>query len=151
MHDFGSELAVAAPQIINNKTGELQLALRKNGTSAFLFGINYCRYLPREMRKNVRFEVKLNENESFIFPKTDIQIPDSSVFIWPVNLSLEAFTLKYATAQPLCKVKDGTVFYANGDIPAEFCFDTKGIATVEWEGRKIKPEGNAAIANSHCR
>lgn len=147
LHDFGSELAVAAPQIINNKPGELQLALRKNENSAFLFGINYCRYLPREMRKNVRFEVKLNENESFIFPEKDIQIPDSSVFIWPVNLSLDAFTLKYATAQALCKVKGGTVFYANGDIPTEFCFDAKGITTVEYDGRRIKPEGNQYVVN----
>jgi hypothetical protein len=121
--------------------------LRKNENSAFLFGINYCRYLPRETRKNVRFEVKISENESFIFPEKDIQIPDSSVFIWPVNLSLDAFTLKYATAQALCKVKDGTVFYANGNIPAEFCFDAKGIAAVESEGRKIKLEGNRYLVN----
>jgi beta-galactosidase len=51
----------------------------------------------------------------------------NSRFFWPLNLDLGGVKLVYASAQPICQVKDGntryTVFKETAAIPAEFVFD----------------------------
>jgi len=136
--DFGAELAPATPILVPRKANEMQLAVRSFGNSGFLFGINYCRYIPRDTRKNVRFELKL-PGETLTFPQTGVTIADSSIFIWPFNLKINTINLKYATAQPLCKLKDMLVFFSNTSVRPEFCFDSENISSVIFAGKNIVP------------
>ncbi len=140
LNDFGAELAPATPVMAVKRPNEIQLAVRKNGNSGFVFGINYCRYIPRNVRKNAQFKVKL-PNETLTFPQKGINIPDSTVFIWPFNLQLGDIMLNYATAQPLCKLEDAIVFFANGTIKPEFCLDNQNIADISI-GQKSIPAKN---------
>jgi len=136
LSEFGEELAPASPVLAPKKANDMQLAVRVNGNSGFLFGINYCRYLPREARKNVQFEVQL-PGETLLFPSKGVTIPDSAVFIWPFNLKLGGVQLRYATAQPLCKLDDIFVFFANNTVRTEFCFDAQNLSSVSFQGKSV--------------
>ncbi|MET0391682.1 MAG: beta-galactosidase [Chitinophagaceae bacterium] len=134
LNEFGRELAPMEPFFTTNKDG-FQYAVRSDGNSAFVFGINYCRFAAKPLRKGVQFKVKL-KNEELLFPSRPIDIADSSIFIWPVNMDLDGVTLKYATAQPLCQTRDGqgervTVFFTSGKAAPEFCLDASAITRVE--------------------
>ncbi|MBV5283047.1 MAG: beta-galactosidase [Paludibacter sp.] len=144
LSDFGQELAPATPVIATKRPNDIQLAVRRNGNSGFLFGINYCRYIPREPRKNVQFEVKL-PTETLIFPKKGINIPDSTVFIWPFNLQLDNIQLNYATAQPLCKLDDAYVFHANGGVKPEFCVDALNVTDITIDKKSISVKNGKFI------
>jgi len=144
LRDFGQELAPATPVISTKRTNDLQLAVRHNGNSGFIFGINYCRYIPRDVRKNVQFEVKLPA-ETLNFPQKGIEIADSTVFIWPLNLKIGHLQLSYATAQPLCKLNNTLVFFANGSILPEFCFDAQNIAEISVGKRNIAAKNEKYI------
>lgn len=137
LHDFGSQLALTEPVILPQKGDGLHLSARSNGNSGFLFGINYCRYVPRPLQKKVSFELKL-QNQLLQFPKSGIDIPDSTSFIWPFNLSLGNITLRYATAQVLCKLENAYVFYANDGVVPEFSFDSTNIAEISLDKERIK-------------
>jgi hypothetical protein len=136
LRDFGKEMAPAVPVIPPKRANDLQVAVRVNGHAGFLFGINYCRYLPRAERKNVQFEIKLPDG-ALTFPQQEITIPDSTVFIWPFNLKLGGVTLRYATAQPLCKLGNTFVFFAQATIKPEFCLEAAGISTVSMNGKNL--------------
>lgn len=123
LRDFGPLLAPMDPVFGPVREGRIQYAARTDGTSGFLFGLNYCRHgrLPAE---TARFDVRL-AGETIHWPAVDI--PDSSIFIWPFNLSLGEVRLRYATAQPLGRLGDSTwVFVETRGVPAEFCLDTAG-------------------------
>lgn len=136
LNEFGEELAPATPILSPKRENDMQVAVRANGNSGFLFGINYCRYIPRAERKNVQFEVKLPDG-TLQFPEKGINIPDSTVFVWPFNLKLGGVQLRYATAQPLCKLGDTFVFFANAAIRPELSFDAQGISFVSFNGKNI--------------
>lgn len=132
LNEFGERLAVMSP-VFPDKTNGLQYAVRANENSAFLFGINYCRNQKTQARNNIQFRVKLKDGE-VTFPAKPISLTDSSMFIWPVNFKINDLVLKYATAQPLCKIpgKDLTnwIFAQDAAAAPEFCFSDKGIKSI---------------------
>ena len=147
LNEFGSDLAtmstVFSPS--NDKTKDLQTALRTNGKSAFLFGLNYLRGYQKPTQKKVQFSVKMNK-ETIVFPSKSIDIPDSSIFIWPVNMKLEDVTLKYATVQPLAKY-DGAhstdwYFFKTGQVDPEICINADQIVSVEFKISHVKKRDN---------
>lgn len=130
LNEFGEQLAPMEPSFGPKANNELQYAVRAKDNSAFLFGINYCRNNVTAEKKNVQFEVKLKD-ETVRFPSKPINIKDSSIFIWPVNLNMNGTLLKYATAQPLCKLDAGKqkiwVFVQDVKIAPEFCIDGANV------------------------
>lgn len=143
--EAGENLASMMPVIFPAGDDDFQLAVRAGDRSAFLFGINYARYLPKKTRKDVRFEIKL-KHETVTFPSEGISIPDSAVFIWPVNYELEGIRMKYATAQLLGKSGNCFVFFQNRKIPVEVALEAAGVEKVTAvNGRVVTNDGLTVI------
>ncbi len=130
LNDFGSELA-PWPAVMPEKqpaslddTNTLRWAARSDGRRGFLFINNYQRIEPLPDHTNVVFELKL-KNETIRLPVA--RIPSGASMIWPFNLG----RLKYATAQPLCRLADCTVFFATDGVPPVFVFD---------DGQTLRPK-----------
>ena len=124
---FGEQLAPMLPVVYKGGKNEMQVAVRTDNKSGFLFGINYGRYFPQPTRKEVRFSIGL-DNERLQFPSKAFCVEDSTVFIWPFNLAMKGMTLKYATAQLLTRIGDTYVLFQNKQIPVEIAVKD---ATVE--------------------
>lgn len=137
-------LAPMIPALAKTKEDDLQYAVRSDKGSGYLFGINYTRYVPKPARKNVQFSIKF-EKEALTFPQTGIEIPDSTVFIWPMNLKIGESLLKYATAQPLCSVDDIHIFFQNKTIRPELAFDASTVSGIETEYGKVENKGNRIL------
>ena len=120
VHETGTLLAPMNPVLGKSGENELQFAVRSDNRSGFLFGINYCRFLPRDERKNVRFSVKFS-GETLDFPRQGITIPDSTIFIWPLNYDLGGPLLKYATAQLLSRIDETFIFFPKQDHRTGIC------------------------------
>jgi hypothetical protein len=125
LNAFGDQLAPMQPFIHehSNKAG-LQVSLRADKQSGFLFGLNYLRNRKSESIATTKFEVGIR-NEKIIFP--EVKIPANCNFVWPINLIMDDRILKYATCQPVGRVttKKSTlwVFKQNEDIPPQLSFD----------------------------
>jgi hypothetical protein len=136
LNEFGENLAPMRPVIaaVKDPAADLQYSVRAKENSGFLFGSNYYRGRKKPVQKNVQFNVKLS-SETILFPAKPVDIPDSSTFIWPINFRMNGLVLKYATAQPLCKIdqKDRTdwFFIQNFGIQPELCFDAASVKTIE--------------------
>ncbi|HAN00411.1 MAG TPA: glycosyl hydrolase family 35 [Marinilabiliales bacterium] len=137
VNEAGEQLAPMLPVIYTNNKNELQLAVRSNNESGFLFGINYARFEPKETRRNASFQVKF-KNEILTFPQSGIDIPDSSLFIWPLNYQLGKVKLKYATAQLLTHIGNTFFLFQNGTIPVELAFDATNIQSVDAASAKTE-------------
>lgn len=142
LNEFGDVLAPMLPVIAKVKDPEkdLQYSVRVKDNSGFLFGTNYYRGMQKPEQKNGRFRIKL-KGETLVFPSIPVNIPDSSNFIWPFNFRMGSILLKYATAQPLCKMdqKDHTDWFFIQDlgIKPELCFDAVSIGSIESTSGKI--------------
>ncbi|HEY5408347.1 MAG TPA: beta-galactosidase [Ginsengibacter sp.] len=147
LNEFGKELASMEP-VFAPKNNELQYAVRVKDNRAFLFGINYCRNNVTHERKSVQFNIKL-KNENVLFPAKPLNISDSSIFIFPINFDMEGTNLKYATAQPLCKInqqnKTTWIFFDALNQPPECCFDAGNIEKIESVNGKIEKKNNQYI------
>ena len=135
LDEFGSLLAPMEPVFAKDvRSDGLQYVVRAKGNSGFLFGINYCRNNRRLREKQVRFQVRMKD-QVLTFPAHGVDIPDSSLFIWPMNLDMDGARLVYATAQPLFRTQlkdiDCWVFTQDADILPELCLDAAGIVKVE--------------------
>jgi hypothetical protein len=144
LNEFGTELTPMEPFFSKNKDG-FQYAVRAGEKNAFLFGINYCRFTAKPQRNGVQFKIKLKEEE-ITFPSQPVNIEDSSIFIWPLNMDLDGVTLKYATAQPLCKMKNEQgetvwIFFQSIKATPEFCLDAATIDNIETKTGKAT-QGN---------
>lgn len=151
LNEFGTELAPMEP-FFSAAKGDLQYVVRTDGKSGFLFGINYCRFEAKPRRKDVQFRVKLKGGE-IRFPSQPVTIEDSSIFIWPVNMVLNEVTLKYATAQPLCKLTDErgediTVFFQSLKDAPEFCFDATSVSKIECGSGKVTLVNNSWLVSA---
>ncbi len=153
LNAFGSELAPMVPVIIpgQNSKEDLQYAMRVKGRSGFLFGMNYYRGVRKPVQKNAQLNIQLPD-ERLIFPSEPVDIQDSCIFIWPVNLDLKGILLKYATAQPLCKIeqKDRTdwIFIQTPGIDPELCLDGSTIGSIESTSGIIKRKNGSYLLSS---
>lgn len=156
VQSFGSELATMPtlpPEIVPKSTGDpsvVRAALRTDGTKGFLFVNNYLRHYPLPERKNVQFEVKLRD-ETLQFPRIPVSIASGEYFIWPINLNVSGALLKYATAQPLTVVHDGTgdcyFFFAQNGIAPEFAWESASVASISVPGARITHEGKLTVVS----
>ncbi|MBN2212921.1 MAG: beta-galactosidase [Bacteroidales bacterium] len=135
LNEFGSVLAPMIPVIPDNQNSKerLQYAMRVNGNSGFLFGMNYYRGIRKPVQKKLQFSIRLPD-EQVVFPSVPVDVPDSCIFIWPVNLDLDGTLLKYATVQPLCRIEQENrtdwIFIQNKGIEPELSFDESTIESL---------------------
>jgi hypothetical protein len=134
LNEFGTILAPMEPFFSKNNDG-FQYAVRAAEKSAFVFGINYCRFSDKQKRNNVQFNVKL-KNDNITFPSQPVSIPDSTIFIWPVNLNIDDIVLRYATAQPIARLVINSnetvwIFGQTGNITPEINFNSSNISTID--------------------
>lgn len=137
--EFGCLLAPMATVIAPSVEGELQTAVRSDNHSGFLFGIHYARYQSRQPSKNNRFSVRF-QDETVEFPRKGVDIPDSTVFIWPLNLQIGTARMKYATAQLIATVGHTHLFFQNKNISVEMAFDAEGV-----EGVTVPDQSRAVV------
>ena len=153
LNEFGDELAPMLPVIPMNGDArkELQYAVRALGNSAYLFGLNYYRGARKPVQKNVQFEIRL-PGENLVFPSRPIDIPDSCMFIWPINKNMDGTLLKYATAQPLCRIDQGErtdwFFIQNLGIPPEFCFAASAISEIQSTSGTVEHKGDRYVISN---
>lgn len=149
LSEFGDLLAPMLPIVYPSRDGrkELQLALRAKDNAGFIFGTNYYRGVKKPVIRSVQISVKL-KNETVTFPERPIDIEDSTCFIWPVNMNLSGIKLISATAQPLCKVNDTWVFFQNGNIIPEFCFDAGMLNSVETKKGLVTQKAGKYLVNN---
>lgn len=144
-NDFGEQLAPMLPVIATNKEN-LQLAVRSDNRSGYLFGINYCRYVPKKTLNNQKFNIKFAQ-ETLEFPEKPISIEDSTIFIWPMNLKIETALMKYATAQLMCKIENTYIFFQNRNINPELAFDNRTFKSISANGASIRVKDKLTIVN----
>ncbi|MEO6500222.1 MAG: hypothetical protein ABIN95_14455, partial [Mucilaginibacter sp.] len=106
---------------------------------------------PKPLQKGVQFKIRLKD-ETLLFPSKPVNITDSSIFTWPLNLDMDGTLLKYATAQPLCQLKASDkntwVFAQDAAELPELCFDTSCIDKIEAaDGKITKTQGRYIISD----
>jgi beta-galactosidase len=136
--DFGSSLAPMTPYfpekmpVSRNDTATPRVAARMQGDHGFLFINNYQRLHP--LPERVNFQVRIETPTGPIeIPHLPVNIPSGAYAIWPVNLDLGPAVLKYATAQPLCRLDEQNtfVFFAWPGIAPEFAIEDPSGASIE--------------------
>ena len=121
IHEYGEKLAtmtyVAGSS--NSKLGTmegLRYGMRRDENSGFVFINNYQRLHKLQAIDDVIIDTGLVQ-----FPS--INIKENIAFFMPFNMDLgDGVTLKYATAQPLCKDEDIWLFMEIPSIKPEFEF-----------------------------
>ena len=117
LQDYGAQLAPARaiePDRQPSGPGDfsiLRASVRMNGQSGFLFVNNYIREQELPSRPGAQFEIRV-PGKTLLVPIKPITIPANSYFYWPVNLDFDGVTLRYATAQPILKIRSGGETYA---------------------------------------
>lgn len=127
LNDFGESLATMEhvdPVVFadENNVTDLRYCLRRNDEGGFVFVNNHQRHTKLPKHENVVFDTG-----DVVFPSVDVE--SDVAFILPFNLKYKGATLKYATAQLLCK-EDNTLFFAKiPGIEAKYCFDDGEVFT----------------------
>jgi len=144
LNDFGSSLAPMTPYFpekmpaSKNDTATPRVAARMQGDRGFLFINNYQRLHPLPERAG--FQVKIETSSGPIeIPRAPVNIPSGAYTIWPVNLDLGPAVLRYATAQPLCRLRaqNTFVFFAWPGIAPEFAIADAGGNSIEAPNAQI--------------
>ena len=147
MNDFGSSLAPAVAYLptSNQDTANLQWAVRAHGNSGYLFCSNHLYKHDRNDYPDVQFTLAL-EGERLTLPRKKSTVRNGAYFLWPFNQTFGGVTLRYATAQPICRMDDHgteTVFLVEDDaIPAEYLLAAEGIRQVNVTHGQCRKERN---------
>ena len=140
LNEFGSSLAPMVPvlpSVVPANAADrstVRVCARSQGNRAFVFFNNYARNYP--LPDHREFQIKLIlPSETVVLPRKPTDLASGTYGIWPVNLNLNGVLLRYATAQPLTKVRDGNVeyyfFFAPPGMRAEFAFDEGSLASLK--------------------
>ena len=149
LNDFGAELALTYPAFPEQKVQgaadntTLRFAVRSGEKSGFVFISNYQRQLEMRDVENVQFELKLKDSSRLKFPENTITIKKNLQAIFPFNMAIGQANLRYATAQPFCRLNTPVpvlVFFEPEGIKSEFVFDKTGLTNIE--------AGDATVSSS---
>ena len=155
LQSFGSELAAMTPYAADKRPANAadaslaRVMLRADGDRGFLFVNNYVRNLEMPERPAFQVRVKLVSG-TVDLPRTPIDIPANSHFIWPLNLDIGgAGTLVYSTAQLLSRLDNPTettyFFFAPRGLRSEFAFDAGNVSSVETSSGKVARSSDGMI------
>ena len=146
LNDFGDRLAPAVPVIPAiqptgpKDTRTLRYAARVKDDGGFLFLNNYQRSVTMRDLPDLRFELRLRE-ETLRFPRETFTLKKDVYCILPFNFPMGSILLKYAMAQPLCRIEGDTAswfFFAPNGIAPEYAFDSRTVNKV------MLPEGSVS-------
>ena len=150
LQDFGEELAPMYPVLPSRwqkspaDTDTLRCTVRVNVDSGFIFFNNYHRGMPMKDLGPIQFNVKMR-SEVLSVPQNPLVIKADTYAIWPLNQRLGEALLKYATAQPLCRLSvEGGLHYffkATDGVAPEFVFDSQTVTGVECPEAKVVASG----------
>ena len=151
LEDYGAKIALArAIEPDRQPSGPsdfsiLRASVRMDGQRGFLFVNNYIRERELPSRPGAQFEIRV-PGKTLLVPATPITIPANSYFYWPVNLDLDGVTLRYATAQPILKIRSGgetyAFFKAIPGIAAEFAFLVADRSAIRAERGTLSQAGD---------
>jgi beta-galactosidase len=100
---------------------------------------NYQRVEQLPAHEEVRLRVEL-PGETLEMPSEPVTIGAGATAIWPFNLKMEGVLLKYATAQPLCRLEDeeqpSYVFWATVE-ESEFVFDSETVEAIAGDAAHV--------------
>lgn len=140
LNEFGSSLAPMVPVLpsvvpVNAADrSTLRASARTAGNRGFVFFNNYARNYPLPEHRAIQIRLVL-PSETVVLPRKPANVVSGAYGIWPVNLDLSGILLKYATAQPLTRVRDGNVeyyfFLAPPGIEPEFAFDERTLTSLK--------------------
>ncbi len=143
LQDFGPGLAplpAAFPEVMPASLDDvetLRWSVRSDGRRGFIFINNHQRVEALPAKSGVQFELRLPD-EVLRIPGERVEIRQGAAMFWPFNLDLNGITLRYATAQPVCRLQgEGApvfVFAARGGVAAEFAFQPALLPGVEGAG-----------------
>lgn len=149
--DFGSSLVSMTsylPEQLPASKEDIatpRVAARLQGDRGFVFLNNYEH--TYDMPEKMDFQVSLKLPSGTVnIPDHPVNIPSGAYNIWPVNFTLGGASLRYATAQLLCKLDDPQtyVFFAWPGISPEFAFNEKESISIESPNARIRHEGGIA-------
>jgi beta-galactosidase len=152
--DFGESLAAMSSYLPEQMPKDkpdvttTRLAARLKDDRGFIFINNHERNYALPPRKT--FQVRLNLSSGVLdVPRRPLEIPADTYPIWPVNLDLGGISLRYATAQLLCKLDDPRtyVFFAWPGISTEFAFEEKDGTAIESPGGHITRRDGLAFVD----
>ncbi len=144
LNEFGDHLAPMQPIVPEGQEepDDLKYSFRTDGASGFLFISNYYRGYTNSTKEDVQFTVQL-QDEEITFPSKPVDIVDSAVFFWPVNMQMGEAILGCATVQPICQISNGEYqdwyFRQSGDIEVEFWLKGEAIEKLIVGGTSVAP------------
>jgi len=105
------------------------------------------------MPERPAFQVRIKLASGTVdLPRTPIDVPANSHFIWPLNLDLGAGMLAYSTAQLLSRLDNPMettyFFFAPRGLRSEFAFDAGGVASVESSSGTITRSDGIIVAEN---
>ena len=139
INEYGGLLAPMDTYVGNQDKDDLEYGARVKDNSGFVFIINYERKGPKDDKETDRFSIKM-KSETITFPSKGVKLIDSTICIWPINLTLDKLQLKYATAQPLCQIGNTYFFTQSNGINPEFCLDASAISGINSSSGTVKKE-----------
>jgi hypothetical protein len=115
-----------------------------------VFFSNYQNYPGMQDQQDVQVRVKhLGGTETI--PDQPFTLQKGAYFFWPFNLDLDGIRLRYATAQPVCRLPQGdavTAYYfkACQGVPADYAF-ADGVTRAEpnLELPMVRTEGGRTV------
>lgn len=156
LHDFGSQLAPMAAYFpaqqpkSRDDTTTPRVTFRSDGKSGFVFINNYQRLHPLGPKTDFQVSLQLPSGAVRV-PRQPVTIPDGVYTHWPVNLDVGGVTLRYATAELLCRVDDGNtdtlVFSAWPGLEPEFAFATTSRTGVTAPRAKVSSDQDLLVMN----
>ncbi|MEN8230814.1 MAG: beta-galactosidase [Bacteroidota bacterium] len=129
----------------------LRFSVRSDNQRGFVFINNYQRQLEMNDIEQAQFDLKLKEGGILKFPQTPVTIRKNAQMIFPFNMDLSGVTLKYATAQPLCKLngdKEMYVFFAPDGIQPEYAIDHENIRDIDVKQAELAKNDGVYLVKS---
>ncbi|MCD8391009.1 MAG: beta-galactosidase [Firmicutes bacterium] len=137
----------AAQSVTLGDNKSLRYGMRTDGKSGFVFVNHYQRRSKLEDLRDVVIDTGFVK-----FPPIDIC--GETAFFMPFNMDINGYNLKYATAQPLCKVGDAYFFAEIPGIKARYDIDAaamRHIVTLTWdEARYLRLLDGELFLGDNC-
>lgn len=125
----------------------LRFAVRSKDEEGFVFVSNFQRQVEMKDFDDVQFNLKSSKHK-LSFPKVPMKIKAGLQAIFPFNMRIEGAIIKYATAQPFCKIEGSIpmyVFFAPEGLRPEYLLSGKEIRKVTSKDGKARRDADGIL------